>query len=481
MAFSLRKTSDRGSVGLDIDGRYLAAAQVDAAAASRAARARTCPRASSATARSSDPRGARPAPQELRRRRRAAAQRAARRGEPADRRPRGRAAAHRGRRSSATPRSASRRPRRSRCRSTRPCSTTRSPAYTDRRPTARPRMQVVLVAARRKMIEPLLEAVKAAGLKADGIDLDAFALVRALAAADGDEPGRDRARLLPPRRRHQPRRRGRLQLLLHPAALGGLGRGRRRLAARRRDPAVDRLLHDPAAGASPSARSCSRAPARSTASSSRASRPTWASPSRSPAPLGTLDGSALGRDRGPAPLHRGGRARAGSGGVKPVNLIPQDQRRRAADRVGGGKRRARSRSACSPRCSRWSSCYVLTREHRHRSQGQGARPPARRPTSSRRRPARRTSYTDFAQIAQTRTQSVAQRRRHALRLGALHARAVARHARGQLAAVRRRLRDRRHRHGGRQHAVHARAGRRHGARRGQPDRLHAATRTTPRA
>ena len=29
MALSLRKTHDRGSVGLDIDGRYLAAAQVD--------------------------------------------------------------------------------------------------------------------------------------------------------------------------------------------------------------------------------------------------------------------------------------------------------------------------------------------------------------------------------------------------------------------------------------------------------------------
>jgi Tfp pilus assembly PilM family ATPase len=50
-----------------------------------------------------------------------------------------------------------------------------------------PRMQVVLVAARRKMIETLLEAVKAAGLKAEGVDLDAFALVRAL-AVDTDEP-----------------------------------------------------------------------------------------------------------------------------------------------------------------------------------------------------------------------------------------------------------------------------------------------------
>jgi type IV pilus assembly protein PilM len=50
-----------------------------------------------------------------------------------------------------------------------------------------PRMQVVLVAARRKMIETLMEAVKAAGLKPEGIDLDAFALVRAL-AVEGDEP-----------------------------------------------------------------------------------------------------------------------------------------------------------------------------------------------------------------------------------------------------------------------------------------------------
>src|SRR5688500_18747598 len=43
-----------------------------------------------------------------------------------------------------------------------------------------PRMQVVLVAARRSMVESLLEAVKGAGLKAEGVDLDAFALVRTL-------------------------------------------------------------------------------------------------------------------------------------------------------------------------------------------------------------------------------------------------------------------------------------------------------------
>jgi type IV pilus assembly protein PilM len=47
-------------------------------------------------------------------------------------------------------------------------------------PDGAPRMQVVVVAARRTMVETLLQAVKSAGLKAEGIDLDAFALVRTL-------------------------------------------------------------------------------------------------------------------------------------------------------------------------------------------------------------------------------------------------------------------------------------------------------------
>ena len=55
------------------------------------------------------------------------------------------------------------------------------------------RMQVVLVAARRKMVETLLEAVSAAGLKAEGIDLDAFALVRTLAV--NGHGGEDAARV----------------------------------------------------------------------------------------------------------------------------------------------------------------------------------------------------------------------------------------------------------------------------------------------
>ena len=51
----------------------------------------------------------------------------------------------------------------------------------------------VVVAARRSMIEALLEAAKKAGLKPDGIDLDAFALVRMLAAAAPTRPRTARA------------------------------------------------------------------------------------------------------------------------------------------------------------------------------------------------------------------------------------------------------------------------------------------------
>jgi type IV pilus assembly protein PilM len=60
-------------------------------------------------------------------------------------------------------------------------------------PDGSPRMQVVLVAARRSMIEALLEAAKHAGLKPEGVDLDAFALVRTLSAAG--EPPVDSARV----------------------------------------------------------------------------------------------------------------------------------------------------------------------------------------------------------------------------------------------------------------------------------------------
>jgi len=58
-------------------------------------------------------------------------------------------------------------------------------------PDGSPRMQVVLVAARRSMIEAVLEAAKQAGLKPEGVDLDAFALVRMLASMHADADAQD--------------------------------------------------------------------------------------------------------------------------------------------------------------------------------------------------------------------------------------------------------------------------------------------------
>src|SRR5918997_3656652 len=55
-----------------------------------------------------------------------------------------------------------------------------------------PRMRIVVVAARRTMIDGLVAAAKGAGLKPEGIDLDAFALVRMLAE---DSSSSDAARV----------------------------------------------------------------------------------------------------------------------------------------------------------------------------------------------------------------------------------------------------------------------------------------------
>jgi type IV pilus assembly protein PilM len=52
------------------------------------------------------------------------------------------------------------------------------------------RMQVVVVAARRSMIDAFVAAAKAAGLKPEGIDLDAFALVRVLGAEGAKDDAR---------------------------------------------------------------------------------------------------------------------------------------------------------------------------------------------------------------------------------------------------------------------------------------------------
>jgi type IV pilus assembly protein PilM len=184
MAFSLRKSSDRGSIGLDIDGRYLAAAQVNGGRVTRCA-SQNLPEGLVRDGEVSDPEAL---GQHLKSFASAAGlPRSVRLGVanqqivvrvvelPRIEDDKQRDAAVRFQASEAI-------------------AMPLDEAVLDHQiagfttgPDGTPRMQVVLVAARRKMIETLLEAVKAAGLKAEGVDLDAFALVRAL-AVDTDEP-----------------------------------------------------------------------------------------------------------------------------------------------------------------------------------------------------------------------------------------------------------------------------------------------------
>jgi type IV pilus assembly protein PilM len=55
---------------------------------------------------------------------------------------------------------------------------------------AGPRQRVIVVAAQRDMVERLLSAVRGAGLRPEGIDLSAFALIRSLHRADEEHAGR---------------------------------------------------------------------------------------------------------------------------------------------------------------------------------------------------------------------------------------------------------------------------------------------------
>jgi type IV pilus assembly protein PilM len=185
MAFSLRKTSDRGTVGLDIDGRYLAAAQVSAGRVTRAV-SQGLPEGLVRDGEVSDPQTL---GQHLK-------SFAAATGMPRNVRL-GVANQQIVVRVVELPRIEDEKQRDAavRFQASEAIAMPLDEAVLDHQVAAfttgadgTPRMQVVLVAARRKMIETLLEAVKAAGLKADGIDLDAFALVRALAAPEGDEP-----------------------------------------------------------------------------------------------------------------------------------------------------------------------------------------------------------------------------------------------------------------------------------------------------
>jgi type IV pilus assembly protein PilM len=187
MAFSLRKSSERGTVGLDIDGRYLAAAQVDAGRVVRGASV-DLPQGLVRDGEVTDP-------HELGQHLKSFASgaglsknvrigvanqqivvRVVELPRIDDEKQRDQAVRFQASEAIAMPLDEA-------------VLDHQIAGYADA-PDGSPRMQVVLVAARRKMVETLLEAVKAAGLKPEGIDLDAFALVRALAAgASGGEDG----------------------------------------------------------------------------------------------------------------------------------------------------------------------------------------------------------------------------------------------------------------------------------------------------
>jgi type IV pilus assembly protein PilM len=189
MAFSLRKSSDRGSIGLDIDGRYLAAAQVSGGRVTRCA-SQNLPEGLVRDGEVSDP-------EVLGQHLKSFASAA---GLPRNVRL-GVANQQIVVRVVELPRIEDDKQRDAavRFQASEAIAMPLDEAVLDHQiagfttaPDGTPRMQVVLVAARRKMIETLLEAVKAAGLKAEGVDLDAFALVRALAVDTEEEVPRAR-------------------------------------------------------------------------------------------------------------------------------------------------------------------------------------------------------------------------------------------------------------------------------------------------
>jgi type IV pilus assembly protein PilM len=178
MAFSLRKTSDRGTVGLDIDGRYLAAAQVDDGRVVRGASA-DLPEGLVRDGEVSDPAALAAQLKSF----------AAEAGLPRNVRL-GVANQQIVVRVIELPRIEDEKQRDAavRFQASEAIAMPLDEAVLDHQiaghleaPDGTARMHVVVVAARRKMVETLLEAVKGAGLRADGVDLDAFALVRALA------------------------------------------------------------------------------------------------------------------------------------------------------------------------------------------------------------------------------------------------------------------------------------------------------------
>jgi type IV pilus assembly protein PilM len=193
MAFSLRKPSERGTIGLDIDGRYLAAAQVDSGRVVRGASLDlpdglvrdgevTDPEALGRQLKSFVAEAGLPRNVRLGVSNQQIVVRVVELPRIEDEKQRDAAVRFQAAEAIAMPLEEA-------------VLDHQVAGYADA-PDGTARMQIVVVAARRKMIETLLASVKAAGLKADGVDLDAFALVRTLAGAgEGSEDTEDSARV----------------------------------------------------------------------------------------------------------------------------------------------------------------------------------------------------------------------------------------------------------------------------------------------
>ncbi len=265
------------------------------------------------------------------------------------------------------------------------------------------RMQVVLVAARRSMIDALLEAAKKAGLRPEGIDLDAFALVRTLAAAsaDGDD--------------------GTARVFCHLGGVSNLAIAvgttcffTRPLSAVWGDDdagsqlaeeirlSIDFYMTQPQA--KPVGEVVLSGPGSSDSAlvESLAERPRHPGGGRGTARPDRFVRPRAGR--GSAPLHGGGRPGSGSVRVRPVNLVPQDQRRRTPS-DGGGKS-AHAALGVLALLLAMVVGYVLTSNTvtERQNETEAARVEADRLEA---KAAQKGNFADFASIAQTRMQSVA--------------------------------------------------------------------------
>ena len=129
--------------------------------------------------------------------------------------------------------------------------------------------------------------------------------------------------------------------------------------------------------------------------------------------------------------------RDGSGGMKAVNLIPTDQRRAKASgaQAGGGYVVL---GVLGRRCSLMAVAYVITANsvNRQHDEGRQGEAPGGRPRGAGLAAGRLHRLRHDQAAAARRRQDG---RRDALRLGAPDARALARHARGQLAPDDRRV------------------------------------------